>query len=114
VTNKSVYHGFSSRWFYYTAIVMVLQSFTIKLNTELYFAVDVDLLVLHSSLTVFRVRDVLDRSPLNSRKFQSHTSHSRATFVVMSSGSPLIYRKLLHTHPRRCKLEYFASITAVS
>jgi hypothetical protein len=93
---------------------MVLQLFTVKLNTELYFTVDVDLLVLHSSLTVFRVGDVLDRSPLKSWKSQSHTSHSRATFVVMSSGSPLIYRRLLHTHPRRCTLEYLASITAVS
>jgi hypothetical protein len=54
VSNKSVYRRFSSRWFYYTTTVTVLQSITIKLNTEYYFTVDVDLLVLHSSLTVLK------------------------------------------------------------
>jgi hypothetical protein len=58
VTNKSVYHGISSRWVYYTAIVMILQLFTIELSTEYYFTVDVDLLVLCSSLTVLRVCSV--------------------------------------------------------
>lgn len=38
----------------YSAIIMILQLFTIKLSTEYYFTFDVDLLVLRSSLTVFK------------------------------------------------------------
>jgi hypothetical protein len=66
--------GFPSRWFYYTAI-MVLQLFTIKLNTEYYFTVDIDLLALCSSLTVLRVRSqslrvlLLANSPKSRRQW---------------------------------------------
>jgi hypothetical protein len=49
----------------------------------------------HSSLTVFRVHDVLALST-NSQKFGSHTLHNRVTFVILSSGSPLIHRNLPH------------------
>jgi hypothetical protein len=44
---------FSSKRFYYTAIIMVLQLFTIKLSRELYFTVDVDLFLLYSSLNSY-------------------------------------------------------------
>jgi len=49
----------------YNAIIMIQQLLTIKLNTELHFIVDVDLLVFNSSLTVLRVCDVL----ADSKKF---------------------------------------------
>jgi hypothetical protein len=67
--------GFPSRWFYYTAIIMILQLFTIKLITQCYFTVVIDLLVLCSHLAFLRVHDVLDHSPPNAPKFQSYTLH---------------------------------------
>jgi hypothetical protein len=110
VMNKSVYHRFSSRWFYYIAIIMVLQLFTIKRNTELYSGVDVDLLVFHSSLSVLRVCDVLDHCLIIHKNPKVTLLHNWASFVIPSSNSPLIHHNIphtmlhlsyiTHTHPR--------------
>jgi hypothetical protein len=57
---------------------MILQLFTIKLNAELFFTVDVDLLEFRSSLIVLRDRDVLDHCPLLPR-------NSKVTLYITDS-----------------------------
>jgi hypothetical protein len=70
----------------FITLQMILQLFTIKLNAELFFTVDVDLLEFRSSLTVLRDRDVLDHCPLlpRSSKVTLYITGSLRYFLLVA------------------------------